>query len=948
MTCVPNFWVVKRFNGGPVIIMFKYINNNISLNYQMKTSRIFPFLLCFIVGITACSDELEHIVRQERTALDLNVGIIETSGRSVVEGKVLPEGSSIGITIVDKSGTSYDGQQQNNVRFTASKEGAEQVWNPEKSVMLSGTEATLYGYYPYTPGIDMTAIAVDMTAKDQTDWMFATPITGLSDAQPVAQVGLSHALVNFRLTFIKENYSGKGKVTSISIQGENIAQGGVLNATNGVLSNLTGKGNALTHDVDYLLTESVQDATTFNIMAVPAGNAGDITVSIVVDGHTYSCKTPANRLGSGVALAQILKLSSSELNVVSVNLTDWKTELLPDVEFQHQNEDKYALTVTIGAEPGWEDDGFEMRTVQTCEAKLFSEEFVGLTSKVKCVTLDGNKIVPTSIVQMEEGVHQVKIWFTDETHIPDGIFKNSEITGVFFPEGITTIGDEAFMGSTLEGTLQIPATLTGIGNRAFVNISRLENIVVDTDNPVYDSRNGCNVLMETATDALLAAADNFTLPADVKVLGDYVLNDRYCEERIEIPSTVTYIGDYAFNFYHGELGEVVIPNGCTYIGESAFGNNSWNITSLKLGNELEIIGNGAFQGCFELTGELIIPNSVKKIGDFAFSYTNFTSLQIGTGVETIGAGAFAGNSRMIGEIKLPETLTAIGDEMFNGCSKLTGTVIIPNSVTYIGFSAFDRCSGLTGIVFGDKVEEIGYRAFYRCTGLDGNFTIPSSVKRIGDEAFQNCGIKGNLHFSYETEKVGIGAFLYNEGITGITVDAGNAVYSDGGRANVLFEKSSSTIIMGCNNSTIPSNTLIIGESAFQNCEGLTSVSLPEGLSRIDSYAFDGCSGLTELTIPDNVKSLGYSSFSGCTSVTTMTLGAGIQTIGNYSFTYLESLNVIYSKMKQAPYLDGAFNRVKSAGTLYVPVGATGYDSWMKKSYGNLGYIYWVKVESDQL
>ena len=55
----------------------------------------------------------------------------------------------------------------------------------------------------------------------------------------------------------------------------------------------------------------------------------------------------------------------------------------------------------------------------------------------------------------------------------------------------------------------------------------------------------------------------------------------------------------------------------------------------------------------------------------------------------------------------------------------------------------------------------------------------------------------------------------------------------------------------------------IGESAFQNCFSLTSVTIPNSVTSIGDYAFDCCSGLTSVTIPNSVTSIGYDAFSGC-------------------------------------------------------------------------------------
>ena len=76
---------------------------------------------------------------------------------------------------------------------------------------------------------------------------------------------------------------------------------------------------------------------------------------------------------------------------------------------------------------------------------------------------------------------------------------------------------------------------------------------------------------------------------------------------------------------------------------------------------------------------------------------------------------------------------------------------------------------------------------------------------------------------------------------------------------------------------------VIGRSAFDDCSGLTSLTLPAGITEIGRYAFDGCSGLTSLTLPAGITYIGQGAFLGCTGLTSLTLPAGITEIGRYAF-----------------------------------------------------------------
>ena len=75
----------------------------------------------------------------------------------------------------------------------------------------------------------------------------------------------------------------------------------------------------------------------------------------------------------------------------------------------------------------------------------------------------------------------------------------------------------------------------------------------------------------------------------------------------------------------------------------------------------------------------------------------------------------------------------------------------------------------------------------------------------------------------------------------------------------------------------------IGEEAFYDCSGLTSVDIPDGVTSIKDHAFSGCSGLTSVDIPDGVTSIGWSAFSRCSGLTSVDIPDGVTSIGSYAF-----------------------------------------------------------------
>ena len=186
--------------------------------------------------------------------------------------------------------------------------------------------------------------------------------------------------------------------------------------------------------------------------------------------------------------------------------------------------------------------------------------------------------------------------------ISDAAFQGcSGLTSVAIPNSVTSIGESAFYGCSGLTSIEIPGSVTSIGDWAFSYCSGLINIVVSEENPVYDSRNNCNAIIETATNTLVAGCKNTV-----------------------IPNSVTSIGEGAFRGCSG-LTSIEIPNSVTSIGEGAFYNCS-GLTSIEIPNSVTFIGAYTFSACSGLTS-VVIPACVKSIGLNAFNgLTEVTSL----------------------------------------------------------------------------------------------------------------------------------------------------------------------------------------------------------------------------------------------------------------------------------------------------------------------------------
>ena len=119
---------------------------------------------------------------------------------------------------------------------------------------------------------------------------------------------------------------------------------------------------------------------------------------------------------------------------------------------------------------------------------------------------------------------------------------------------------------------------------------------------------------------------------------------------------------------------------------------------------------------------------------------------------------------------------------------------------------------------------------------------------------------------------------------------------------------------------------VIGSSAFEDCSGLTSLTLPAGITEIGSYAFKGCSGLTSLTLPAGITEIGSYAFRDCSGLTSLTLPAGITSIGDYAFFDCRGLTSLNLPAGITEIGNGAFEYCSGLTSLTLPAGITSIGS----------------------
>ena len=173
---------------------------------------------------------------------------------------------------------------------------------------------------------------------------------------------------------------------------------------------------------------------------------------------------------------------------------------------------------------------------------------------------------------------------------------------------MTSIGLGAFFGSGIV-SIAIPENINSIAFNAFLYTENLEQIVVESGNAIYDSRNNCNAIIITANDSLIAGCKNTLIPSDINSIGDRAFTGSRGLTSIIIPNSIMSIGKSAFS-YTG-LKSVVIPNGVTKICDGTFFGCT-SLTSISIPKTVASIDGSPFFGCTNLNDVYCYASSVPR------------------------------------------------------------------------------------------------------------------------------------------------------------------------------------------------------------------------------------------------------------------------------------------------------------------------------------------------
>ena len=317
------------------------------------------------------------------------------------------------------------------------------------------------------------------------------------------------------------------------------------------------------------------------------------------------------------------------------------------------------------------------------------------------------------------------------------------LTSVTFATGsqLTSIGYYAFEDCAGLTSITIPASVASIGYGAFSYCSNLATMIVEDGNPEYDSRNGCNAIIEKSTNTLIAGCKNTIIPDDVTSISEWAFVACRGLTTVTIPASVTYIGNDAF------LDCEAVTDVYCNADPAALTWNEGNCDDFKRDGStiIHVADANSWYAKFAGVVNGIFRDNSSPVTPIDWTYDSTTKTLTLSGTDPVLSYSDLDDcpwNDYIAEVEnivIENGMKGIGPNAFANDYLALTSVTIPASVTFIGNSAFSNCSNLTTVTFDGTptLTSIGGGAFLNCTGLT-SVTIPASVKSIGDWIFQDC------------------------------------------------------------------------------------------------------------------------------------------------------------------------------------------------------------------
>ena len=430
----------------------------------------------------------------------------------------------------------------------------------------------------------------------------------------------------------------------------------------------------------------------------------------------------------------------------------------------------------------------------------------------------------------------------------------------------------------------------------------LTSISVKDGNTVYDSRNNCNAIIETASNTLIVGCVNSFIPNSVTNIGSSAFKGCIGLTSIEIPYSVTSIGYEAFS-------------GCT------------GLSSIEIPNSVTTLGEAVFRGCTDLRS-VIVGNGVTELPKYVFDRghnSRLKSLTIGSGVLSIDPIAFGyygyegENNKPIKTIWLTNTpptnytwaegtVNYVANNLYNN---LSNTTVYPflsswfevDGVKFVPVSPSERTCDAIDCRYDKDAENITIDETVSYKGVE------MEVQRVHKYAcYQNPFIKNvNISFVGDIEE---NAFL---GCANIS----QTILNNYGNIGTSAFRNCSALL-----NAMIDNQGVIADNAFRDCSGMTTATLGDAVTSIGELAFSDCVSLERIAIPNAVTTLGAYAFYGCSAMKSVKMGIGIKTINTSTFEYCSSLTDMQIGDAVTSIGKSAFWGCSSLPTIQIPKSVT--------------------------
>lgn len=415
------------------------------------------------------------------------------------------------------------------------------------------------------------------------------------------------------------------------------------------------------------------------------------------------------------------------------------------------------------------------------------------------------------------------------------------------PEGVKRIWQNAFAERIHLKSITIPASVTSIVRMPFSDCDSLEEIKVDADNAIFDSRNNCNAIIESATNTLIAGCGKTVIPEGIETIGDSAFERVKTLTHVTIPKSVTEIRGYAFE-------------------------RCENLSTVNLQKGIQTIGYGAFTECVGLTNLI-----------FCGTKADWQAVTIDEdGREELES--VLKYHELVKKEKVPATCGKDGSEEYWTCS-ICDQVYLSADMTQnpqeltapIAIMATGNHSWDNGVVTEKATTAKEGIKTYTCTVCKAtktekiaklkptnNNSNSSTVKKGTKVTIK--GYKYTVKNSSEVTFTGVKNKKASKISIPTTVKIKNKKY----KVTAMSEKSlkgvkAKTIIVG-------NNVQTIGNSAMENCKQLTKVTLGKNVKKIGKNVFKSDKKLKNITIKSTkLKSVGKNAFKGINSKAKITV-----------------------------------------------------------------------------